>query len=252
MKKLIVIFLAALTAAMCGCSQRNNTTSESSDGDIIVVSDTSVKPLGDDRIKREHSPEVSAPSGSVSIEQACRLLDSCSMEQFYLSESMSKYKKYYFNTVDFNGEKYYSFYPYLEINGKKIYVGTNVIADCTGNFVLAKNWMGGYETVNTSTAINDRDYTERYPDAKISPNEALAVLTEKEKLLGLDSDISEYIFETDETLSEINGVPCYRITPKVEYLDHIELLSPYYVLADKSSSVMVGVKGKQGEYKELK
>ena len=243
MKKMIVLALLCGTVFLCGCSAKQNTSSESSiDSNVIVVSDMSQEPLGDERIKRPASPEVSAPEGSISIDQACKLLDSCGMEDLYLSESMSTYKKYYFNTVDYLGEKYYSFYPYLEAGGKTVYVGTNVLVSCNGNVVLKKNWMSDYETVTQGAAQNDRPYTERYPDAKISPNEALAVLAENEKHLGLKFGISEYIFEFNDTTSEVNGKPCYRITPKLEYIDHIELLKPVYVSVGTEPAIEVNSK----------
>ena len=239
MKKLIATALLCAAVSLCGCSQKQDKPSESiTDSNVIVVSDTSQTSLGNDRIKRSASPEVSAPDGSISIEQALRMLDSCGMEELYLSESMSTYKKYYFNTVDYLGEKYYSFYPYLEADGKMIYVGTNVLVSCNGTMVLAKNWMGGYEPVTQASAQNDKPYTERYPDAKISPNEALASLVKNEGKLGLEYSIPEYIFEFDDGTTDIDGKPCYRITPKLEYLDHIELLKPIYVSADKNAAIV--------------
>ena len=76
MKKMIVLALLCGTVFLCGCSAKQNTSSESSiDSNVIVVSDMSQEPLGDERIKRPASPEVSAPEGSISIDQACKLLE---------------------------------------------------------------------------------------------------------------------------------------------------------------------------------
>ena len=244
MKKLIATALLCSAVSLCGCSSNQKTGSESGiDSNIIVVSDTSLAPTGDERIKYNASPEVSAPDGSISIEEAYKLLDSCGMEDLYLTESMSAYSKYYFNTVDYHGEKYYSFYPFITAEGKRLLVGTNVLVSCSGTVVLAKNWMGGYDTVTPASAQNDKPYTERYTDAAISPNEALAALAKNEKELGLKYDISEYVFEFDDRTADVNGKPCYRITPKLEYLDHIELLKPLYVSADKDAAIVKNDKG---------
>ncbi len=254
MKKLITIALLCTAVSLCGCSSKQQKPSQNdgSDDNIIIVPDTSQAPMGNERIKRPASPEVSAPDGSISIEEAYKLLDGCRMEDMYLVESMSTYKKYYFNTVDYLGEKYYSFYPYLEVGGKRIFVGTNVLVSCNGSVVLAKNWVGSYDIVTQAASQNDKPYTEKYPDAKISPNEALTAFAEKESVLGLEYGIEEYIFESNDTTSDINGIPCYRIIPKIEYLDHIDILGNYYVSADSSKRIFQGVRGKNGEYTELK
>lgn len=254
MKKLLFITLLCCSLALCGCAKKDKDSKPATpdDSNVIYISDTSEKPLQYKLVEREESPEISAPDGSISFEQACSLLDSCGIENFYLCQSLKDYQKYYFGTIEYKNEMYYSIYPCLEIKGKKIFMGTNCLVSCSGSFVLAQNWMGGYEAVGQNTAALDKDWKTRCPDAKISPNEAAAALVEKEKLLGLEHDISVYTFETDPSLKDINGVPCYAFSPKLEYTDHIEILSTLYVSADGAGSVFKVSSEDALEYDEIK
>ena len=118
--------------------------------------------------------------------------------------------------------------------------------------MLAQNWMGGYENIELNSADKDKDIQKMYPDAKITPNEALAVLAQKEMALGLKRPIEDYVFETDEKLIEANAIPCYCFTPKLEYTDHIDLLKVYYVTADGSNTIFASVTGSPAEFTELK
>lgn len=254
MKKILFITLLCCTLAVCGCAKKDsqNKPATPDDSNVIYISDTSEKPMKNKLVERGDSPEVSAPDGSISFEQACKLVDSCSIENFYLCQSLKDYQKYYFGTIEYKGEKYYSIYPCLEIKGKKIFMGTNCLVSCTGSFVLTQNWMGGYETVDQNTAVLDKDWKTRCPDAKVSPNEAITALVDKEKLLGLEHDISAYTFETDLNLKEINGIPCYAFTPKLEYTDHLELLGVLYVSADGTGCVYKSSPDDSSEYIEIK
>ena len=253
MKKAIIISLLCMMLAVCGCAKRENKTEEKSkDSNVIYVSDTSVKPVDNVLIEKKTSPAMETPDGSISFEKACELLDTCSIENVYTGQSLKDYKKYYFGTVDYKGGKYYSIYPYIEYNGGKVFVGTNCLVSCSGNTVLAKNWMGGYEPVDQNTASLDKDWKTRCLDAEISPNEALLKVVDKQKALGLDRDISAYVFETNLSLSDINGVPCYLFTPKLEYTDHQDMLGNIYVSADGKGIVFRNSKETMGEYEEVK
>ena len=247
MKKEIIAALLCMSLALCGCTKNEKKPSQSQDDNIIIPSDTGPQSYGDDLINKNSRSDSSAPDGSISFEDACKKLDECPMSAFYLPQSMKDYKKYLFNIVNRSGEEYYSVYPYIEVSGKKIYVGTNALVNCKTGKVLTKNWMGGYEPVDTA-AEPDTDYTVRYPDAKISPNQALTLLAENKKRLDLEKDISEYVFEIDESIAEPNGTPCYKISPKLEYTDHIDILGSYYVSVEGKNNILVGKKGDQEEY----
>lgn len=252
MKKAIFVTLLCCALALCGCAKKEKNNTAPDDSNVIYVSDTSQKPLQNQLIERKASSEVSAPDGSISFEQACKMADTCGIEPFYIAQSMKDYKKYYFGTITYKGEQYYSIYPYLDINGKQIFLGTNVLVSCSGNAVLAQNWMGGYEAVDQNTADLDKDWNTRCPDASISPNEALKQLVEKESSLGLKHSISTYTFEVDPTLAEIDGLPCYVYTPKLEYTDHIELFSRFYVSADGQGHIFTVSPDDAAEHIEIK
>ncbi len=253
MKGKIVLSVLLLTVlALGGCGQRKTSQPSADDEHIIYVSEVSQTSMGNKVIEKPVSPQISVPEGSISLKDACKLLDTCTKHAFYLAESMSSYQKYCFGIVDYQGSSYYSIYPYLETAGKRVYVGTNCLVALDGSAVMAANWMGSYDTVQTNTAGSDKDIRKMYPDAKITPNEAFSVLAQKESVLGLERPLADYVFEIDEKLIEAGSVPCYCITPKLEYTDHIDLLKVYYITADGKGSVLSTVKGSPTEYSELK
>ena len=257
MKKQPFLLALLLTLCISGCAAQNSTTPSSAptsgnDSTVLPASSQAEASFGDKLVSRAQDTAPSAPENSITFEEACRLFDSCSMATFYLTEPVSNYEKYYFGTVDYQGEKYYSIYPYLTVSGKKLYVGTNCLVACDGSRILAENWMGGYELAEPNTNTLDRDYHEFYPDAKISPNQALSVLVKKEDVLGLEKPLSDYLFEIDESPVEVAGVPCYCIVPKLEYTDHTDMLKNIYVTSDGKNVLFSGVKGSPGEYEELK
>lgn len=256
MKKKLVMMSLLLSLALCGCAKQDQSKPENSgnsDSSVdIIVPESSDVSMGDKLISRPESVEPSAPEGSIRLEEAEKMLDGYTMGSFYLTEPMSTYQKYYFGTVNYRGAAYYSFYPYLLIDGKRVLVGTNCLVSCNGKAVLAQNWMGGYDPAEKKTEGMDESYQKQYPDAKISPNEALAVLVKKSKVLSLEKDISDYVFELDESLKEAGSALCYCITPKLEYTDHITLVKSYFVTADGSNTVLVTEEGAPDEYRELK
>ena len=255
MKKKIMLACLLTSLLLCGCgakSDKQPSVNEDSNHVILVSDNDYVTSMGDKVVEKPKDQKVSAPADSISFEQACTLLDGCEKKDFYLPESLKNYQKYYFGTVEYNGSQYYSIYPYIEANGKHIYAGTNCLVAVSGEYVLAQNWMGGYENIELNSADKDKDIQKMYPDAKITPNKALAVLAQKEKALGLKRPIEDYVFETDEKLIEANGIPCYCFTPKLEYTDHIDLLKVYYVTADGSNTIFASVTGAPAEFTELK
>ena len=250
-KKAVVAALLCVPLALCGCSSKTNKDVTPDDSNVIYVSDTSVKPLQSDLVERSSVSDVKAPEGSISFEKACELIDTCGIEQFYVGQSLKDHKKANLGIIDYKGEKYYSIYPCVETNGKTILMGTHCLVSCNGSNVLTQNWMGGYETAQQGTAEMDKDWKIRCPDAVISPNDAISFLAAKEKGLGLEKGITEYVFEVDMTLTDINGLPCYTYTPKLEYTDHIELLGGIYVSADGKGHVFKNVPGEAREYSEI-
>lgn len=256
-KKLLPVICLLACLSFCGCSnaKSNNTSGGSSagqDSNVIYINDVSQASMGNKTVQKPKDQPVSAPDGSITFEEACQRLDTCGKKDFYLPESMSAYRKYYFGTVDYQGELYYSIYPYYESNGKRLYAGTNCLVSLNGEVVRAQNWMGGYDLIDQNTAADDKDIKAMYPDAKITPNEALSVLAQKEKALGLERSIEDYVFETDERLIEVSGIPCYCFTPKLEYTDHIDLLKVYYVTSDGTNTILSAVTGSPTEFVELK
>lgn len=257
MKKTAALFLAAglMITALCGCAKQEE--KEYSEGVQISADESGITFFVSEaseidqtaRIDIKDGGKVSAPENSVSFEEACKLLDSCSMEALYLPQKASDFEKMYFATVDYEGGKYYSVYNCVSVNGKKIPVGTNCLISYSGDKVLKKDWMGGYSVVDTNTADQDQTFDKMYPDATIKPTEAIAVLAANEDKLGLDDSITKKVFEFDKKLFEVEGIPCYKITPKTEYTKSIELKTAYYVSAQKGGEIYYP-KGGKG-YKKL-
>lgn len=218
-------FLAAVLIMLCGCSGNIESNAENNKGDGSE--------FGNQLIERNKNSAPSAAEGSISFEDACSILDEFSGKELYLPQDTKDYKKYYFGTIDYMGDKYYSVYPYIEVAGKKIFMGTNCLVSCDGQTVLKKSLTGDYAQVSKSSS-EDITVQEKYAEAKTAPNEAVAILAENEEKLKLDNDITKYIFEVSEKLYERNGKKCYKISPKLEYMDHIEVLQAYYVAADGS------------------
>ncbi len=241
MKKIGVAVMAALLmAAVCGC--------EEGEPPLSTVSDTSVSQAETSVISKNKTDTVSVPSESIPFEEACAILDTCGAKETGLPQSMKDFQKYYFGTVQYYGKAYYSIYPYVESNDQKIFVGTNLLVSCSdGGLVLKKSWLGVYEEVPTGTAAEDLSWKEQYPDAKISPTDAVKVLAEKN--LGLERPLSDYVFEFLEETETAQGIPCYMVTPKMELTNSTQLLKKMYLSADGSGAVFQAVSA--GEYTQL-
>ncbi len=240
MKKGIALLLLAALVSLCGCAANEKTESSVYEGveisadenglTYILRSDVSEMSQGS-RLEIKEKSDVSAPEDSISFQEACDLIDSCNMDMLYLPQKASDYEKLYFATVDEGGDPYYSIYNCIVVGNKKILVGTNCLVSCNGQNVYKKSWVGAFEEVTLHSSGADQTVKERYPDARITPNEALKVLAENEEGLRLEDDITQYVFEFDEKLVTAESIPCYKITPKIEYTNSVELKTAYYVSA---------------------
>ena len=248
-KRNVLCRLTALTLSLLltvlsfsGCNGKKKEESEKSGDDVFATDDTSI-------IKKTDKEKPSS-AGRISYEEALEKLDSYGGTDFYLPQPMKDYKKLYFGTVDFLGEPCYSFYPYVEYGDKKVFAGTNCLVSSDTGAVLKKAWTGDYMEVKIKLE-EEKPVSERYPDTKITPNEALVVLAEKGKALGLEHDINEYVFEFKDRLQEAGGFMCYQITPKLEFMKHIEITQSYFVAADGSGTVLFADLEHDNEYSKL-
>lgn len=263
MKKRIVLLILAVSLILCGCSQNNDENSDSSsvnsdeEGLEIIVDKDSINNNDNEfeegtLIERNNQQKVSSPEKSISFEEACELLDSCNMESLYLPQSAKDYQKYYFGTVKYQNTDFYSIYLYVPNGKNKIYVGTNYIVSCDGKNVMKKTWTADYYNVETKTASADPSIEELYKGAKITPNEALKILCDKDGVqLKLGEDTSVYTFEVSTKLADIDSFECYKITPKLEYTNNLELLEAFYVNTDGSGEVYIKDSDSNG-YQSLK
>ena len=258
MKKTVIAAVLLTSVLLCGCSGKENDTSSSvgetaGNNDIIsVVSE--ITESKNDSEKKElieiKESEISVSEGGIELEEAYSLLDDCSAEQLYLPESVKSYKKLCIGIIERNDKKYYSVYNYLENGGMKIILGTNCLVSCDGSEILKKNWMSGYDVVKINTSYGDKSYTENYPGAKISPNDAVILLTGKgSDALELDYDIDKYIYEVNKDIRTLDGVEYYSVTPKLQFTDSITVLSPCYVSTDGNGSICIPDKLNGEKYK---
>ena len=242
MKKILYLFMAAMVFSLGGCSENNAV----SDDLPSAASNTASAYV----VQKNENKTVSSPNESISFEEACELLDKCSMTELELPQSAKDFQKYYFGTVDYYGKSYYSVYFYTEKDDKKIFVGSNVLVSCDGSFALVKNLFGQYEKLTENGCTSDKNYQELYPDAKISPAEALRSLADKD--LQTDYPLSKLVFDFGTALTEIQGIPCYDVTPKVEFTDSMTMLQKIYITADGSDKALKNDLYDKNEYIELK
>ena len=242
--RVLTALLLVFSLGLCGCSQNDNSSDDNKQNTASSTEESKVF------IERKDAGEPSAPEESISFKEACEMLDKMSMKETYLPQSMKDYKKLYFGTIDYVSEKYYSVYPYIEAANKKIFVGTNCLVSCDGSDILKKTWIGDYAEV-TSSADTDKSLEELYPGAKVTPNEILTVLAEHEKSLSLEHDISKYIFEVADKLVDIDGKKCYKIMPKIEFMDGIRICQSFYGTVDGSNEIWQADISQNGEYKKL-
>ena len=264
MKKIVFISILSASLLLCGCSQNGDNSEmpvessyaqiyEDSDGNL-VYEDSKYEIVEGSLIERNgDEDEPSAPEGSISFEEAVEILDSCSFEELYLPQSVSDYEKYYFGTVTHNDLLYYSIDPYVEADGKKIFVGTNCLVACDGSKVLMKTWASDYMSVEIGSAENDKSLSELYGDCEATPNDAIASLAKfSESQLGLEHSLSSYTFEVDTKIHDIKGIECYQATPKLNYTNLMSMTAPYYISADGSGRVFIADTENKGSYIEIK
>lgn len=254
-KKIFTGFIIAVMLGLSGCAVSSGTESTQGNDDteysVYGTDDGAVtydfgggnnaaEVSGDPIERNGNTVEVSAPDGSISIDKAKELVDSCSFEKFYLPVKTADCGKYYYGTINIGCEEYYSMCFYLEKNSLLMYVGTDFAVSCDGKEVLKKNWTGTYEEVELGSSSDDKTFDEMYEGAEITPEEALFALNgvEAEKL-GLTEKLSSYTFEIDSKLYTRKSIKCYQITPKLNYENGITLGSPIYVTADGTNRIMM-------------
>lgn len=237
------MLLSALMFSLGGCSEKNDVSDNPNIGTETDNSQVYV-------VQKNENKTVSSPTDSISFEKACEFLDKCGMTELELPQSAKDFQKYYFGTVDYLGKSYYSVYFYTEKGDKKIFVGNNVLISCDGTFALIKNLFGQYEALTENGYVTDVDYRELYPDAKTTPVEALQSLADKN--LQTDYPLSKLVFDFGTELTEIQGVPCYEVTPKVEFSDSMTMLQKIYITADGSNQALKRDIYEKNEYIMLK
>ena len=97
-------------------------------------------------------------------------------------------------------------------------------------------------------SMHDKGRT--FPDAKISPSEALKALADKN--LQLEYNLSQYVFEFLDEAKDIQSINCYVVTPKIELADSINLVQRLYISTDGTNRVFKNAPNEKGEYIELK
>ena len=254
-KKLVTLLILSALMISAGCTPKYQDDKEPSGTEeqsgYITVEPKEIKPLGDTLIERKFVSDIPVPEGGVSLEKALESLYSCNREELYLPESANTYSAVCLGIVDYNNKDYYSIYLTLDTGKEKILVGTHYLVSTTGKTVRKKTWTGEHYTVKKGSASSDQTVAERFPDAKLTPNDALKKLAEKKDALKLEKPFSEYIFEMNEELEEINGTPCYSFVPKLEYTDHTSFLNGFYVSLD-GSMIWLSDPDSSGKYIEIK
>lgn len=235
---------------LCGVMLGGCATASQENKPVGEAPAVSQAPENDLIIPKKSAGDPSEPKESISYENAIRLIDQCAKDELYLPQPAADYEKLYFGTIDYEGDKYYSVYFYINAGSKKVFVGSNCLVACSGDFVANKHWFGDYSVVG-GKASSDKTVKEEYPQAKITPNEALVMMAENEKYLGLDHDFSDYIFEVNPELSQVSGTYCYRVTPKLEFYDRIDLQQNLYVAADGSKAVYRATSSAASEFTQL-
>ena len=144
-KKIAALAAAAVMLAACGCSQKNNDSAERENSDVKIYqdsngalvyefsNDTPFEEISGQPETRGESRAVSAPEDAISIEEAEKAADSCSFKEFYLPTKVSDYKKYYYETISGEEQCYYRMCCYLEKNGVRLFMGTDLIITSRNN-----------------------------------------------------------------------------------------------------------------------
>ena len=250
-RKISAIAAAAVLLTACGCSSgdktgeiRNEEVSMyvTSDGEIVYDFGTEeeFEEFSGDPESRGGTKEVTAPTGSISIEQAEKIVDDCSFKSFYLPGKTAEYKKYCHEIINEDETSWYHMYFYLEKNGVRLYTGTDFRVSCDGKSVTKRDWTGSYQEVKTGSASGDPTQQELFPGAKTSPEDAVfAICNVDAKRLGLTESLQTYLFETDDKLCSKKSIDCYKITPKLIYPNGIKMCSPIYIAADGTDRILM-------------
>lgn len=241
---MILALTAVFAAGLCGCSvpasqQQSSKSTQNSSTLIYSIGEQPDIPEGE-LVERKNGDEGDIPEESITTAEAEKLLDGCGFDQFYLPESVKTFKKHFDGVEKITDKDCLIFSFYAEKDGERIYLGTKAAVGTDGKSVYKLGWANAYEPVETDSADKDKTVSELYPDAKVSPSEAVtAILSKDKEALGLGYDMKDYTFEAETKLHTIKGVPCYKFTPKLFYSLSVKLLSPIYVTADGKSNVLI-------------
>ena len=251
-KKISILLLCVMLTGLCACrTKAPSDTADTSDsvGAYVDESGTIVYTFGDpvetsrddgQLIHRSANEATDLPDGSITLQQAKNIIDTCAFEQLYLPCSTSSFGKYYEGTEKIGTAGYLVFSLYAEKNGTRLFVGTHVLVSTDGKSVVKENWAGTHESVKTDSTGEDKTEKELYPEADVSPTEAIFAIYSKDKeKLGLENELIDYTFEIDTKLHTIKSVPCYKLTPKLYYTKSVKMSAPIYVSSDGKNNVMI-------------
>lgn len=254
-KRITLAVLCLLMTGLCACNSGSNSSSSAPQGSeeslgvyinedgriVYTFGDPDEEPADTGAVlHRDPNEPKEVPEGSISHEEAKKVLDSCSFEELYLPCSVSGLSAKYEGIEEIGTKKYLKYSFYAEKNGTRIFLGTNACVSPDGKTVYKKNWASKYDPVETGSSRNDKTQSELYPEASVSPEEAIFVLAGADlKALGLTEALTDYTFETDSRLHTIKSLPCYKITPKLYMTAGMEMKSPVYITADGSGHIMI-------------
>lgn len=252
-RKILITLLAGCMCLLCACSTPDeqsfaggNTEPsifEDSGGNIVYnynFDEDGAPPAekGELQKRAAEEPAFEASKGGISREEAEKILDQCSSYRMYLPGKTADFKKMYNKTLRYEEKDYYSFSFYAEKNSVRMFVGTDVLVACDGSEVLRLDAANSYQQVEMNSAQDDKDVSQMYPGAKITAQDALFSLLDKDaEKLGLTESMIDYTFEADDELVSKKSVSCYQFTPKLRYESSVQLCSPIYAAADDSGRI---------------
>ena len=259
MEKRIITAALLLSLLLCGCGSTtgdngNTSVAETAGTESRVVNvDSSVNSKASAGVVAAHSAvSYTAPEGSITFEEVCVILDRCSYKDLYLPQSVSDYEKICTGITKHNEKDYYQVYFYLSKGEEKVFMGTSCLVACDGKSVSRKNWFGTYEEIGTNKAKDDPTWQDIYPGAAVTPNEAMLVLLDKSfNALGLQYELSQYVFEVKSDVKSIEGIECYSVIPKIETGNAVTMLQNCYISTDGSNTVFVPDSSAIGKYKRI-
>ncbi len=261
MKKTMLALLIAISlCGLCGCGGSNSDDSsedpvnmgsidmsvyENKDGNIVyhynLDGETPAEEYSEDTVKhREDDKKIESVTGGISLEEAEKILNGCSNERLYIPCKISELKKRFNDIVQFNDKDHYSVSLYYEKNSIRMYVGCDLLISCDGKEVYKQDATGSYQELELNSADKDKTTSEMYPNAKLSPEDALFTLNNFDrKILGLTEAMKDHTFEITDELITKNSIECYQITPKLICTRSVKYCSSIYVAADGSNRVLV-------------